>query len=112
MAMFAGARISLDGRPFSALDGEVVFTVPEHSAEDIRSGVFRIDIEAPLDTRIGQIIARAQQEIALSKCCSALRVAGLACRAIWIGDDLSWRVGRSGDVVTMLDDLGIPAVRR
>ncbi len=30
------------------------------------------------------------------------------CRSVWIGDDGSLRCGRSGDVVTMLNDLRIP----
>lgn len=31
-------------------------------------------------------------------------------RALWFGDDGRLRRGRSGDLVTMLDDLGIPTV--
>lgn len=30
-------------------------------------------------------------------------------RAVWPGDDGSIRIGRSGDVVQMLDDLRIPS---
>ncbi|MGY6246221.1 hypothetical protein ACXIUS_01570 [Bosea thiooxidans] len=111
MALFSGTSISLNGGPFSVLDGGVVISVPEHSPEEISAGWLKVDIEAPLDSRIGQILARMQQEQSLAKTRAALRAAGLTCRAIWLGDDLKWRVGRSGDVVAMLDDLGIPAVR-
>lgn len=67
MAMFAGAHISINGRPFSALDEGVVISVPEPSPDDIRLGVLAIDVEAPLDSRIGQILARMDQERALRR---------------------------------------------
>lgn len=41
---------------------------------------------------------------------SRMQACGLAYRAIWAGDEGSLRVGHSGDVVTMLDDLNRPAV--
>lgn len=111
MAFFSGARVSLNGRPFSVLDEGVVISVPAQPLEDLRNGVFRLDFEAPISSRAGQMLARMQQELAVKKTRAALRAAGLSCRAIWLGDDLTWRVGRSGDVVAMLDDLGIPAVQ-
>jgi hypothetical protein len=39
-----------------------------------------------------------------------LMVTGLGCRSVWCGDDGRLRCGRSGDVVTMLDDLRIPSI--
>lgn len=40
-----------------------------------------------------------------------LRAAGRrSLRATWLGDDGRLRRGRSGDLVTMLDDLGVPTV--
>lgn len=40
----------------------------------------------------------------------ALHGGGIRSFAVWHGDDGSLRVGRSGDVVTMLDDLDISSV--
>lgn len=40
-----------------------------------------------------------------------IRAAGLrSLRSCWLGDDGRLRRGRSGDLVTMLDDLGVPNV--
>lgn len=40
----------------------------------------------------------------------AMKALNLGCRAIWEGGDGRLRCGHSGDVVTMLDDLGIPTI--
>lgn len=32
------------------------------------------------------------------------------CRSLWFGDDGRLRRGHGGDLVTMLDDLGVPTV--
>lgn len=111
MAFFSGARISLNGEPFGALDAEVSVSVPDHGLEGIRAGIVCFEIVAPIDTRVGRIIALKSLQASLSAGRQMLRSAGVICRAYWLDDDLRWRVGRSGDVVAMLDDLSIPAVQ-
>lgn len=41
---------------------------------------------------------------------ATLAIAGLRCRPIWRGNDGALRVGHSGDMVTMLEDLRIAAI--
>lgn len=52
-------------------------------------------------------MSEREAEKLILKIIKTLAAAGLDCRALWAGCDGSLRVGRSGDVVTMLDDLNI-----
>lgn len=46
----------------------------------------------------------------LAELMDRLRAAGLRPRPVWIGDDRRLRIGHSGDMVTMLDDMRQPTI--